>query len=61
MYCTVLKPTKTSAVFDVQLSVLTRNQIIKNIPAVMKYRISVTIIKIESNEFISTCVCSRTD
>ena len=61
MYCTVLKPTKTSAVFDVQLSVLTRNQIIKNTPAVMKYRISVTIIKIESNEFITTCVFSRTD
>jgi len=44
------KPTKTSAVFDRQLTVLIRNQILQNIPAVMKYRISVTRIILESNK-----------
>jgi len=36
------KPTSTSANFDHQSSPLIRNQILQNIPAVMKYRISVT-------------------
>ena len=55
------KPTKTSAVFDRQLTVLIRNQILQNIPAVMKYRISVTRIVLESNKFIGACVYSRTN
>jgi len=40
-----LTPTRTSANSDHQSSLSIRNQIVQNIPAVMKYRMSVTRIK----------------
>ena len=51
-----LKPTRTSANFDHQSSLSIRNQILQNIPAVMKYIINVTKFqKCQFNKSIGTC------
>jgi len=47
-----LRPTRTSTNFDHQSSSSIRNQIRQNIPAVMKYRISVTRVQKKSIQWV---------
>jgi len=61
IYRAVLKAYQDLGCFRLSVAILIRNQILKNIPPVMKYRISVTRIKMEFNKLIGACVCSRTD
>ena len=49
------KLTRISTNFNHQWSLLIRNQIVQNIPVVMKYRISVTRFQRNNNESIVTC------